>query len=102
MATLDTAIANTALPTIAADLRASAEASIRMIIACQLAITARSLPLAANGDIVRHQRVYTAGLVLFTLASLAYWLAWSLPTLTAARALQGLGAAGVLGTTSAY
>jgi MFS transporter, DHA2 family, multidrug resistance protein len=101
MATLDTAIANTALPTIAVDLRASAESSIWVINAYQLAMIATLLPLAAYGDIIGHWRVYIAGLVLFTLASLACGLAWSLSTLIAARTLQDLGAAGILSVTSA-
>ena len=101
MATLDTAIANTALPTIAVDLRASAEASIWIINAYQLAMVATLLPLAAYGHVIGHRRVYIAGLILFTVASLACGLAWSLPTLIAARTLQGLGAAGILSVTSA-
>ena len=101
MATLDTAIANTALPTIAVDLRASAESSIWVINAYQLAMIATLLPLAAYGDIIGHWRVYIAGLVLFTLAFLACGLAWSLSTLIAARTLQDLGAAGILSVTSA-
>ncbi|HEY0524849.1 MAG TPA: MFS transporter [Stellaceae bacterium] len=101
MATLDTAITNTALPTIAGGLQASAEASIWIVNAYQLAMVATLLPLAAYGDIVGHRRVYIAGLVLFTLASLACGLTWSLPTLTIARTLQGLGAAGILSVNNA-
>jgi DHA2 family multidrug resistance protein-like MFS transporter len=101
MATLDTAIANTALPTIAVDLRASAEASIWVINAYQLAMVATLLPLAAYGDIIGHRRVFIAGLALFTLASLACGMSWSLPTLIAARTLQGLGAGGILSVSSA-
>lgn len=101
IATLDTTIATTALPTIAADLHASPETSIWIINAYQLAMVATLLPLAACGDIVGHRRVYTGGLVLFTLASLACGLASSLPMLIAARTLQGIGAAGILSVTSA-
>jgi DHA2 family multidrug resistance protein-like MFS transporter len=101
MATLDTAITNTALPTIAADIGASAAASIWVINAYQLAVVAFLLPLAALGDIVGHRRVYIAGLVLFTVTSLACGLAWSLPTLVGARALQGLGAAGIMSVNTA-
>src|SRR3984893_11309373 len=92
LATLDTAIANTALPAIAADLHAAPAASVWIINAYQLAIVATVLPLAALGDVIGHRRVYIAGLAIFTLASLACAFATNLPALAAARALQGIGA----------
>ena len=60
LATLDTAIANTALPAIAADLHAAPAASVWVINAYQLAMVATILPLAAFGDIIGHRRVYKA------------------------------------------
>ena len=101
MAALDTSIANTALPTIAADLSASPAASIWIVNAYQLALVATLLPLGALGEIVGFRRVYTAGLVVFTVASLLCALAWSLPTITAARVLQGFGAAGIMSVNTA-
>ena len=47
LATLDTAIANTALPTIAADLGVDPGASIWIVNAYQLAVVATLLPIAA-------------------------------------------------------
>jgi EmrB/QacA subfamily drug resistance transporter len=44
-------------------------------------------------DLLGRRRVFLAGVVVFTLASLLAGLAWSEPSLIAARALQGLGAA---------
>jgi DHA2 family multidrug resistance protein-like MFS transporter len=96
LASLDTAIANTALPAIAADLHAAPAASVWVINAYQLAIVATVLPLAALGDIVGHRRIFIGGLVLFTLASLACAFAPTLPTLAAARTLQGAGASGIM------
>ncbi len=96
LATLDTAIANTALPTIAADLGVDPGASVWIVNAYQLAVVATLLPIAALGEIVGHRRVYITGLVLFTGASLVCALAWSLPTLVAARILQGLGASALM------
>jgi len=101
MAVLDGAIANVALPTIARDMLASPAASIWVVNAYQLAITILMLPLASLGEIVGFRRVYYAGLVVFTLASLACALATSLPALTAARVLQGIGAAGILSVNGA-
>jgi len=101
MATLDTAIANTALPTIAGDLQASPAASVWVVNAYQLAMVATLLPFAALGEILGYRRIFLGGLALFTLASLACALSWSLPTLTAARVLQGIGASGIMSVNTA-
>jgi DHA2 family multidrug resistance protein-like MFS transporter len=96
LGSLDTSIANTALPAIAADLKASPAASIWIINTYQLAIVASLLPLAALGDLLGPRRVFLAGLALFTAGSLACAYATTLATLSAARAFQGIGAAGVM------
>src|SRR5450830_254603 len=93
---LDGAIVNVALPAIGADLQVSPAQSIWVVNAYQLAITVSLLPLATLGDILGYKRVYMAGLAVFTLASLACAQAQSLDVLTAARMLQGLGAAGIM------
>ncbi|MDE2081201.1 MAG: MFS transporter [Burkholderiales bacterium] len=91
LATLDTAIANTALPVIAADLHAAPAASIWIINAYQLAVVATLLPFAALGDRVGPRRIFLGGLAMFVVASLACALAPGLGWLTAARVLQGIG-----------
>jgi DHA2 family multidrug resistance protein-like MFS transporter len=96
LATLDTAIANTALPAIAADLQAPPAASIWVINAYQLAVVASLLPFAALGDRVGPRRVYLGGVVAFTAASLLCAVAPSLVTLALARALQGIGAGALM------
>jgi DHA2 family multidrug resistance protein-like MFS transporter len=96
MATLDTAIANTALPTMAASLQVSEAQVIWVVNAYQLAMVAVLLPFAASGEILGHRRVFAAGTVLFTVASLVCGLADSLTTLVAARILQGLGGAAIM------
>ena len=101
MASLDTAIANIALPTIAADLHVGPADVIWVVNVYQIALVATLLPLAALGEIVGHRRIYLGGLVLFTLASLACACAWSLPSLLAARVLQGLGASGIMSVNTA-
>lgn len=101
MATLDTAIANTALPTIAADLNASAADSIWVVNAYQLALMVSLLPLAALGDILGYRRIYIVGLALFTVASLVCAASWSLPTLAVARVFQGFGASGIMSVNTA-
>ena len=101
MSVLDSAIANIALPTIARDLNASAAGSIWVVNAYQLAITILLLPLASLGEILGYRRVYLVGLVVFTVASLCCALAASLLTLTLARVLQGVGAAGIMSVNGA-
>lgn len=101
LATLDTAIANTALPAIAADIHATPAASVWIINAYQLAMVATLLPFAALGGKVGHRRVYLAGLVVFILSSVVCAMAWSLPSLAAARVLQGIGAAAVMSVNAA-
>ena len=101
MSTLDIAIANTALPTIAADLHTNPEASIWIINAYQLALIATALPFAALGEIVGHKRVFLIGLVVFTAASLACACSFSLTTLTIARVFQGLGGSAIMSVNAA-
>jgi DHA2 family multidrug resistance protein-like MFS transporter len=101
LATLDTAIANTALPAIAADLHAAPAASVWIINAYQLAMVATLLPLAALGDILGHRRIYITGIAVFTVASLACSVVSTLPMLTAARVLQGLGASAIMSVNTA-
>jgi DHA2 family multidrug resistance protein-like MFS transporter len=96
LATLDTAIANTALPTIAADLGVDPGASVWIVNAYQLAVVATLLPIAALGERFGQRRIYVAGRVLFTGASLVCALAWSLPTLVAVRVLQGVGVSALM------
>ena len=101
MASLDTAIANIALPAIAADLHVSPAEAVWVVNVYQIALVATLLPLGALGEIVGHQRIYLGGLLLFTLASLGCALAWSLESLLVARTLQGLGASGLMSVNTA-
>jgi len=101
MSVLDGAIANVALPTIAHEVHATAASSIWVVNAYQLAITVTLLPLAALGDKLGYRRVYMAGLAVFTLGSLGCALSHTLPQLTAARVLQGLGAGGIMSINAA-
>jgi DHA2 family multidrug resistance protein-like MFS transporter len=101
MASLDTAIANVALPAIAAVLHANPADVIWVVNVYQIAMVATLLPLAALGEVVGHRRIYLGGLLLFTLASLFCACAWSLPSLLTARVLQGLGAGGIMSVNTA-
>ena len=101
LAVMDSAIANVALPTIARDLHTNSAFSIWIVNGYQLAITISLLPLASLGDIIGYRRVYLAGLLLFTLASLGCALSDLLATLALARVVQGFGAAGIMSVNTA-
>ncbi len=96
MTVTDQTMVNVALPTMGTDLGIDASSSVWIVNAYQLAIMLPLLPLASAGDIIDYKRIYTAGLALFTAASLGCALAPSLLVLTAMRVAQGLGAAGVM------
>jgi MFS transporter, DHA2 family, multidrug resistance protein len=98
---LDTAIVNIALPTIAKDLDTGAAQSIWIINAYQLAVVISLLPLASLGDIFGYRRIYTIGFAVFTCAALVSALSNSLAMLALGRALQGLGAAGMMSVNTA-
>lgn len=101
MAVMDGSIVNLALPGIARELDASASQAIWVVNAYQLTSLVMLLPLAALGDRLGYRRVYLVGMLLFVLSSVAAMAATSLPALTAARALQGLGAAGIMSVNTA-
>jgi DHA2 family multidrug resistance protein-like MFS transporter len=101
MSVLDSSIANVALPSIARDFHASNAASIWVINSYQVAILAAILPLASLGEVVGYRRISQAGLLVFTLASLCCAFSSSLLTLSVARVIQGLGAAGIMSVNGA-
>lgn len=101
VAVLDGTIVNLALPGIARELHADASHAIWVVNAYQIATLVMLLPLASLGDLFGYRRVYLVGMVLFAAASLMATFADSLGTLIAARALQGLGAAGIMSVNAA-
>ena len=98
---LDGGIANVGLPTIARDLGVDSSASVLIVTVYQLVLVMTLLPLSAVGDRIGLRRLYSLSQILFAGASLLAFFANSLPFLLVVRALQALGAAGVLAVTSA-
>src|SRR4249919_1471714 len=93
MVVLDIAIVNVALPSIKVDLGFSQE-DLQWVISAYALVFGGLLLLGGRAaDLLGRRRVFLAGLVVFTAASLLAGLAWSEQSLIAARALQGLGAA---------
>jgi EmrB/QacA subfamily drug resistance transporter len=93
MAVLDTSIVNIALPAMRHSLGLSADTQ-QWVVDGYLVTFGGFLLLAARAsDLFGRTRVFQAGLVLFTLASLAGGLATDGTLLLIARAVQGVGAA---------
>ena len=93
MVVLDATIVNVALPSIQTDLKV-AEADLQWIVNAYTLIFGGFLLLGGRaGDILGRKRLFLAGVVIFTVASLLNGLAGSPELLIVARGLQGLGAA---------
>ena len=101
LSVLDATLVNLALPGIARDFGRPASEAIWILNAYQLAVLIALLPCATLGDQLGYRSVYLGGLAVLLLGSVGCLLADSLPTLVAARAVQGLGAAGVMGVNTA-
>lgn len=93
IASLDATVVNVALPAIGEDLGADV-AGLQWVLTGYL-LTLASLILlgGALGDRFGRRRIFVVGVAWFTLASLLCGVAPNLPTLVAARALQGIGGA---------
>jgi EmrB/QacA subfamily drug resistance transporter len=95
---IDFSILNIALPAIGQDLHIG-ESNLQWV-ATAFALPSGGLLLlfGRSGDLIGRRKVFLAGVAVFTLASLLTALAWNPAVLLTARALQGLGAAGVVPT----
>jgi len=93
MIVLDTTIVNVALPSIHADLGFTETTLVWVVNAYMLTYGGFLLLGGRLGDLYGHRRLFLAGIVLFTLASLVCGLANSQWMLVVARAVQGLGGA---------
>jgi EmrB/QacA subfamily drug resistance transporter len=91
MVILDVAIVNVALPSIQSDLHFTQE-SLQWVVTAYAIMFGGVLLLGGRmADLLGRRRLFIAGLLLFTVASLLSGLAWSEGSLIAFRALQGLG-----------
>src|SRR5919205_2357922 len=93
MVILDSTVVNVALPSIQVDLKLS-EANLQWIVNAYTLVFGGFLLLGGRaGDLIGRKRLFLAGLVVFTVASLLDGLAVNEGMLIGSRALQGLGAA---------
>ena len=96
MVILDSVVVITALPRMQRDLHVSLSSLQWTLNAYGIAFAAGIITAAGLGDRFGRRKVFTIGLALFTVASVACALAPSLSLLIAARTVQGLGGAVVL------
>jgi MFS family permease len=93
MANIDTAIINVATPSIGMTLGASG-AELQLTVSVYILAMAMLLVTAARlGVLYGYRRVFMAGIIAFTLASLACGVAPNIVSLIVARIVQGVGAA---------
>ncbi|MFG6446411.1 MFS transporter [Microbacterium sp. P07] len=96
MATLDNLVMTNALPVLHSELGATVEELQWFVNAYTLVFASFILVTAALGDRLGRRTVFLAGIALFGIGSVFAALSVDPSQLIAARALQGLGAAGVL------
>jgi EmrB/QacA subfamily drug resistance transporter len=93
MIMLDNTVVNVALPSIQQSLGVSLSELEWVVAGYALTFAALMLTGGKLADLLGRRRVFVAGLVVFTLASLACGLAGSAEVLIGARVVQGIGAA---------
>ena len=92
MSTLDVSVVNVALPTLVNALQTNFATIQWVVVSYLLVITSFMLMVSRLGDMLGKKRLFTFGLLLFTLSSLLCGLATDVWCLIGCRALQGLGA----------
>lgn len=97
MTVLDVTVVNVALPVLAVKFGASDSYTVWIITVYQLVITMLLLPLSSVGDLYSYRRTFLTGVVIFTLASVLCAVSNSFAMIIVSRALQGIGAASVMG-----
>lgn len=98
MSTLDSSMVNIALPFIMRDFGSHLHTTEWVVLIYLLTITATLLLWGHLGDRIGKNRIYSGGLLLFALGSLACAMAGSLAALVASRCGQALGAAMMMST----
>lgn len=96
LSVLDSSIVNVALPSIGRDVGADPARAIWVVKIYLLVVVMLLLPLASLGEIIGYRLISRTGVVIFTAASLACAMTRSAEALTVARAVQAVGAAGIL------
>lgn len=97
MTVLDVTVVNVALPVMASRFGITDSQAVWIITVYQLVITMLLLPMSSFGDRYSYRRSFLVGVVIFTAASALCAASNGFAMIVAARALQGVGAACVMG-----
>lgn len=97
MTVLDVTLVNVALPVMASAFGVSDSAVVWIVTIYQLLITMLILPVSSYGDIHSYKRSFLTGVAVFTLSSALCAASTNFAIILASRALQGIGAACVMG-----
>ncbi len=97
MTVLDVTLINVALPVIAVKFGVSDSNAVWIITAYQLVITMLLLPMSSVGDRYSYRHCFMTGVVIFTVASVLCAASGSFAMIVVSRAIQGVGAACVMG-----
>jgi EmrB/QacA subfamily drug resistance transporter len=93
IATLDATVTNLAVPSLASDFTTSVTTVSWVVTAYAVLMAALLAPGGAIADFVGRERLFSLGVITFSLASLTVALSPTIEVLIAARAAQGAGAA---------
>src|SRR5215475_6593400 len=93
MAFIDSTVVNVALPVLQSDLRVSLAGVQWVVESYALFLAALLLVGGSLGDVYGRRKMFVAGVVLFTAASLWCGLSRTIEQLIVARGLQGIGGA---------
>lgn len=97
MTVLDVTVVNVALPVLAGKFNISNSSAVWIITIYQLVITMLLLPVSSIGDLHSYKRTFLIGVIIFTASSALCAASPNFTILVIARAIQGIGAACVMG-----
>lgn len=97
MTVLDGTVVNVALPVLANEFHVSDSQAVWIVTIYQLVITMLLLPLSSVGDIYSYKRNFLIGVTVFTAGSALCAASPSFGMIVGARAVQGVGAAFIMG-----
>ncbi len=97
MTVLDVTVVNVALPILAEKFSISNSSAVWIVTIYQLVITMLLLPVSSIGDLHSYKRTFLFGVVVFTLSSAMCAASQNFTMVVLSRAIQGIGAACVMG-----
>lgn len=97
LVSLDASVVNVALPSIQNELGSTSGQMQLIVVAYMIALAGLILPISAFSDRIGRKPIYLFGALLFTAGSLLCGISWDTWILIAARAVQGVGAACLMG-----